>query len=59
MKKGLSRIIVGILCIVIASYLIFSTKEEMEMWEVVLGAYGLFSLGIGIYFYQKERNEKI
>jgi len=22
----------------------------------VVGAYGLFSLGIGIYFYQKERN---
>jgi formate hydrogenlyase subunit 3/multisubunit Na+/H+ antiporter MnhD subunit len=58
MKKGLSRIVVGILCIVIAGYLIFSTNEEIEMWQIVVGAYGLFSLGIGIYFYQKERNVK-
>jgi hypothetical protein len=58
MNKGLFRIVVGIACIVLASYLIFSTKEEIEMWQVVVGAYGLFSLGIGIYFLQKERNSR-
>ena len=58
MNKGIYRIIIGILCVVIAAYMIFSTKEEIEIYQLILGAYGLFSVGIGLYFFQRDRNAK-
>lgn len=58
MNRSLTRIAIGVICILIACYLIFSTKEEIEMWQIVVGAYGLFSTGMGLYFYQKEKNAK-
>ena len=57
MNKGLIRIIIGVLCAVYAFYTIFSSKEETDTILYLLGAYGLFSIGLGIYFIQKEKGK--
>lgn len=55
MNKGLIRILIGVLCAAYAFYAIFSSKEETDAILYVLGAYGLFSIGLGIYFIQREK----
>jgi hypothetical protein len=55
MSKGLIRILIGVLCAAYAFYSIFSSKQETDAILYVLGAYGLFSIGLGIYFIQREK----
>ena len=40
------------------SFDIMHTKEEIEILQLVLAGYGLFSIGMGIYYLQKDKNEK-
>jgi hypothetical protein len=58
MNKGLLRIVVGVIAGGLGFYQIFSTKEEIEILQLVLAGYGLFSIGMGIYYLQKEKKQK-
>ena len=54
MKTGLSRLLIGVLCLGVAGYSYFTTNEAPELISIILGLYGLFSIGYGTYMLTKK-----
>ena len=55
MKPGLSRLLIGLLCIGVATYSYFTTNDAPELISMALGLYGLFSIGFGVYVLTKKK----
>lgn len=59
MNKGIQRILIGVLFLVLGGVRLATNTGGLLIWGIVLLAYGLFSIGYGIYWYNTVgRNNK-